>query len=295
MKEAFLTIGPVSFIMHAEIPLSITETCANFFHEDRSLLQPYQIDCSIKLVSRPSPFVGNVVKRSNNRIVFDHDGLEERINLFEGQVYGIYREQDDSHIVIEIRDEGQQKVIVSTFFLGLLSLERHLLNQNALVLHSSFIEYEGKSILFTAPSGTGKSTQAGLWQKYENVQIINGDRSIIHLEEGSFYSEGLPFCGSSQIHVNKKMPLGAIVFIEQWPDNIAEPMKLSSAASKLYGEMSVNNWNTQSVLKAFDLIEKITHAVPMVHLKCNMEQDAVETLKFFLHNYGSGNSRSRVV
>ena len=82
------------------------------------------------------------------------------------------------------------------------------------------------------------------------------------------------------------MPLGAIVFIEQWPDNIAEPMKPANAASKLYGEMSVNNWNTQAVLKSFDLIEKITNAVPMVHLKCNMEQDAVETLKHYLHEKG---------
>ncbi|WP_370839368.1 hypothetical protein [Intestinibacter bartlettii] len=33
-----------------------------------------------------------------------------------------------------------------------------------------------KGILFSAPSGTGKSTQADLWEKYENAEIINGDR-----------------------------------------------------------------------------------------------------------------------
>lgn len=283
MEEAYLTIGPVSFRLKADLPICFHETCADFSHWDKSLMQPYLVDCIVSLASKSTKLEGRLVRQTASRAIFDHDGLEQRVNFFNGLPYGIYKELDERHVEVEIRDDGQKEIVVSSSFLELLALERHLLRQNALVLHSSFIEYKGKSILFTAPSGTGKSTQAGLWQKYEQVDIINGDRSIIHLEGEKFYSEGLPFCGTSKIHLNRKMPLGAIVFIEQWPDNIAEPMRLSNAASKLYGEMSVNNWNTQSVLKSIDLIEKITHAIPMVHLKCNMEQDAVETLKHYLH------------
>ena len=286
MEEAYLTIGPVSFRLLADLPIRFHETCGNFSHVDKSLLQPDVVDCTIKLTDKPTTLEGRLIRQTATRAIFEHDGLEQRVNLFNGIPVGIYKEVDEHHVKVELPNGGQQEITISSFFLELLALERHLLRLNALVLHSSFIEYEGKSILFSAPSGTGKSTQAGLWQKYENVEIINGDRSIIHLEGDRFYSEGLPFCGSSQIHLNRKMPLGAIVFIEQWPDNIAEPMKPANAASKLYGEMSVNNWNTQAVLKSFDLIEKITNAVPMVHLKCNMEQDAVETLKHYLHEKG---------
>ena len=255
MEEAYITIGPVSYRLRAELPIRFHETCENFSHRDPEGLQPYVVDCTIRLAQKPTQLEGRLVRQTPSRAIFQNGDL-------------------------------QQEIVISTFFLELLALERHLLRQNALVLHSSFIQYEGKSILFSAPSGTGKSTQAGLWQKYEGVEIINGDRSIIHWNGERFCSEGLPFCGSSQIHLNRQMPLGAIVFIEQWPENIAEPMKPSDAASKLYGEMSVNNWHTPSVLKSFDMIEKITQQAPMVHLKCNMEQDAVETLKHYLHERG---------
>lgn len=283
MEEAYLTIGPVSYRLRAELPIRFHETCSNFSHTDPEGLQPYVVDCTIRLAQKPTQLEGRLVRQTPSRAIFQNGDLEQRVNLFEGMPVGLYKELDEHHVEVEIHDEGQQEIIISTFFLELLALERHLLRQNALVLHSSFIQYEGKSILFSAPSGTGKSTQAGLWQKYEGVEIINGDRSIIHWNGERFMSEGLPFCGSSNIHLNRQMPLGAIVFIEQWPENIAEPMKPGDAASKLYGEMSVNNWHTPSVLKSFDLIEKITQQAPMVHLKCNMEQDAVETLKHYLH------------
>lgn len=282
-KEIYLTIGPVSYRLHSDIPISPQEDCANFFHTNKELLQPYCIDCEIKVNTRPIEVDGKIVKKNANRVIFDQNGLERRFIIFNNQIVGVYKELDDKHITVIVHDYGQPEIIANTSFLELIALERHLLKENAMVLHSAFIEYKGKSILFTAPSGTGKSTQAALWEKYEKVETINGDRSIVHLKNGKFYSEGLPFCGSSEIHVNKTMPLGAIVFIEQWPTNIVESMKPNIAASKLYGEMTVNSWNTQSVLKSFDIIEKLITSAPMVRFRCNMEQDAVNTLKNFLH------------
>ena len=59
----------------------------------------------------------------------------------------------------------------------LLGLETLLLKYDGLLLHSSFIRWRGEGILFSAPSGTGKSTQADLWVKYEDAEILNGDRA----------------------------------------------------------------------------------------------------------------------
>ena len=44
-----------------------------------------------------------------------------------------------------------------------MGLEHLLATQRAVILHSAYIDYKGKAILFSAPSGTGKSTQAELW------------------------------------------------------------------------------------------------------------------------------------
>lgn len=80
------------------------------------------------------------------------------------------------------------------------------------------------------------------------------------------------------------MPLKAIVFIEQSPQNTVEKMPGIKAISKLFGETSINKWNKEAVIKSVELIEAIARNVPMIHLKCNMEQDAVLTLKHYLSN-----------
>ena len=60
--------------------------------------------------------------------------------------------------------------------------------------YKEIIAFQNKAILFSAPSGTGKSTQADLWQKYvRGVEIINGDRAIIGIEDNGVKAYGLPF------------------------------------------------------------------------------------------------------
>ena len=60
-----------------------------------------------------------------------------------------------------------------------LALEKVLIAHESIILHASYVNYNGKAILFTAPSGTGKSTQAALWEEYKGAEIVNGDRVII--------------------------------------------------------------------------------------------------------------------
>lgn len=282
MHDLYLKIGPVSYHIHSENELVEHETCANFLVPE---LPENAIDvelCAVDSLKEPS---GKLIHQSSQRLIYrEENGLEHRVNLWGNQLLGISHERSENSLMAEIPAPKDMEIPLNTSILEFLNLEKHLLKHEALVLHSSFIEYEGKAILFTAPSGTGKSTQANLWKKYEGTEIINGDRSIVHrTAPGVFQMHGLPFCGSSQIHVNKEMPLGAIVFIEQHPTNIVEPMSPAHAFGKLYGEMSINSWNREAVEKGMQVIENLVASIPMVHLKCNMEQDAVNTLKNYLH------------
>ena len=53
-----------------------------------------------------------------------------------------------------------------------------LADAGMLVLHSSYIvTRQEQGILFSGPSGIGKSTQAALWQRYAGAEIVNGDRA----------------------------------------------------------------------------------------------------------------------
>ena len=84
-----------------------------------------------------------------------------------------------------------------------IDLPSMLMKKGVGIIHCSFIEHNGKAILFVGDKQVGKSTQAALWNKYENTDTINGDRAAISYDNGIFYANGIPFCGTSKICKNK--------------------------------------------------------------------------------------------
>lgn len=156
-----------------------------------------------------------------------------------------------------------------------------MLGCGSLILHSSYIIYRGTAILFTAPSGTGKSTQADLWQKYRCAKIINGDRSLIRRnpENGLWMADGWPFSGSSPFCLNQSAPIRAIVYLSQQPYNRAERLNPAQAVGKLLSETTVNFWNGEYVGHIMNELEELAFQIPYYHLGCTAGEDAVECLE----------------
>lgn len=59
-----------------------------------------------------------------------------------------------------------------------------MMRRDALVLHCAYMQREGKAILFSAPGGTGKTTQATLWEKHRGTRVVNGDKALIRRVDG---------------------------------------------------------------------------------------------------------------
>ena len=160
-----------------------------------------------------------------------------------------------------------------------MAFENPLLYYQAFILHSSFISWQNNGILFTAPSGTGKSTQADLWKKYEDADIYNGDRTIIRKIDGKYYGFGSPYAGSSGIYRNESAPIKAIVVIEQGPDNVIRRLHGREAFLPLFRETLMNTWNKEYMEKMTDLLMDAACQIPVYHLFCRPDQDAVNTVK----------------
>lgn len=157
--------------------------------------------------------------------------------------------------------------------------ERILFEKDAVILHSSYIIHNGKAILFSAPSETGKSTQADLWAKHAGAVIINGDRSILKKENGVWYVHSLPMCGSSKICHDVSAPLDSIVLLAKAPVNILNKANPRTAISRLYRECTVNSWHEPFVNKVFDMLTDIYSNVNVYEYACTKDKDAVEVLK----------------
>jgi hypothetical protein len=63
---------------------------------------------------------------------------------------------------------------------------------------SASIIWQGKAILFTAPSGTGKTTQTDLWHCFrEGVEDLNADWTLLQKTADGWYGCGFPVFGST--------------------------------------------------------------------------------------------------
>lgn len=153
----------------------------------------------------------------------------------------------------------------------------------AVSLHSSFIRKNGQAVLFTAPSGTGKSTQADLWREYRKAEIINGDRSMIRKLDSGWTAFGSPFAGSSSIYKNESVPIGAIVILRQAPYNEIRRLKASEAFRYLYSEMVVSKWHSEAHKKIITITEQLAREVPILLLQCLPDQSAVDLLDNYMN------------
>lgn len=161
-------------------------------------------------------------------------------------------------------------------FSRMLYWEENFLDHNGFYLHSSCVDLNGKGVVFTAPSGTGKSTQASLWEKYLDAETINGDRTIVKREADGWKGYGSPYAGSSYIFKNKSTELQAIIILEQGNENIISKVSPREAFITLYRETVQNPWNRNYMEKMMDLLERAMQEIPIYKLTCRPDREAVE-------------------
>lgn len=185
----------------------------------------------------------------------------------------------ENHYEVRYLKEKESYIEYSRNLLEIINIEQILNNFSAFILHSSFIEWKDKGILFSAPSGTGKSTQADLWDKYEDVEIINGDKAGIRNMDGRWTAYGLPFAGTSGIYKNKKAEISHIIVLRQGKKNKLTKLSPREAFIKLYSETIVHTWDKEFQENIVNMITDVVQSVPIYQYECLPDKSAVDFLK----------------
>ena len=160
-----------------------------------------------------------------------------------------------------------------------LELERILLSFRRVILHASAVVYKERSYMFSAPSGGGKSTQATLWEKYLQAEILNGDKVVVKIGSDGCTGYGSPVAGSSSIYKNKGKQLEMITFLEKGNRNQVLRVKKSKAFYALYSEMVKSSWDEAYNHKLLDCAEEIMNKTRILFYSCTDKKEAVMCLK----------------
>lgn len=177
-----------------------------------------------------------------------------------------------------VRENAWKWATRSSFFWPGVSLNQLLLHVNALVFHASYICWQGRAILFTAPSQTGKSTQAALWEQYRGAELINGDKAAVKLGETASAC-GLPFCGTSGVCKNRTMPLRCVVVLSQAPENTVRRLGPTEALPLLCQNLFSDDLIYEEWQLSMQLLLDMLQQVPVYALACRPDEGAVLALE----------------
>lgn len=187
-----------------------------------------------------------------------------------------------SDISLWLRDDLYPHTLRLQALWPAMDLPYQLLKQGTLILHSASIEVDGEAILFMAPSGIGKSTQARLWEEFRSAKTLNGDKNAIFRKEGKFMAGGVPFCGTSHICENYESPLKAIVFLKQAKENQIRRLKGMEAVKAVFE----NCFGHQKVLECMEgmmtIVTDLLQEIPVYELACTPDENAVVCLEKML-------------
>lgn len=160
---------------------------------------------------------------------------------------------------------------------------RMLAEHGGVVLHSSYIiTQRGEALLFSAPSGTGKSTQAELWRNYAGAKVINGDRALVKAENG-VTANGILFSGTSGISENVTAPLRAIVLLRQSEKNEIRSVSGKEAFMRLLPQCSYYPDEEENLRFVTGILAEIISAMPVYDFGCVPDESAVSALSEVLY------------
>lgn len=152
-----------------------------------------------------------------------------------------------------------------------------ILKRDGFLMHGAVIEYKGRGYLFTAQSGTGKTTHILQWKKMfgdENVVIVNGDKPIIRFVDGKVYAYGTPWNGKERFGTTGKVELNAVCFIERGEANFIERINSADAVPRLFSQIMITD--SSNLAKQLEFADILVENVPMYLLKCNVSEEAAK-------------------
>ncbi|MCQ2428402.1 MAG: hypothetical protein MJ137_08425 [Clostridia bacterium] len=153
-------------------------------------------------------------------------------------------------------------------------LSSALLNSGVIGMHGVAMLWKGRAWIFTAKSGTGKTTQYRNWKKLwpDETDIINGDKVFLRIsgsEDGkkSITAYSCPWKGKEGYGSNISAPLGGIIWLKQAKENRISVPTDGEAAVKLIRQLLFLGNCPEEIKTVAELDEAIVRNTEIIMLE----------------------------
>lgn len=189
----------------------------------------------------------------------------------------VYAELEKSQLEAEV--EGIPFVKLSAYDYEQSALYRKLaeklLSFDTLLFHGSAISVDGEAYLFTAASGTGKSTHTSFWRQTfgDRAVMVNDDKPLLRMVDGKVYVCGTPWNGKHNLGTKVTVPLKGLCILERAAENEIHPVTLPEVLPLLM-QQSFRPRNPASVHLVLELLRKLAEQTGLYRLGCNLNPEA---------------------
>ena len=196
----------------------------------------------------------------------------------EEPLFSVFATDEDLEYEREKSEEGDE---FSKPYLEYVAIHRliceKIIDYGLVLFHSSVVELDGECYLFTAKSGTGKSTHTRMWREVfgEDAVMINDDKPLIREIDGKFYAYGTPWDGKHALSVNKKSPIKAICYLERGEKNEIEKVNSQDVTYNLLAQV-YRPRNQEGLIKTLDFADSMLKSIPMYKMKCTISHEAAQ-------------------
>lgn len=178
--------------------------------------------------------------------------------------------------------EGNPVRDYSDQYLETIAVQRkiteNLFDYDTLLFHGSVVAVDGMGYLFTAKSGTGKSTHTRLWREVfgNRAVMVNDDKPFLRLTDEGVLVYGSPWNGKHGLGTNTCVPLKAICILERGERNQIAQISAKDALLMLL-QQSNRPMRPQMMPKYMELIDRLAENTAFYRLACNMTPEAAIT------------------
>ena len=235
-----------------------------------------------------------MMKQDKKNFCLSVAGHSFAIHAIYSQVYDLCRDYlTDEHAEEEIfiteedinaeqNEFNEQDTIIRRYpYLETLAVYRKIaekiLDYDIFLMHGAVLGYQDSAYMFTAASGTGKTTHIMKWlDNLDEAYVVNGDKPLIKITDNEAIACGTPWQGKEKLGQNCMIPLKAIVFMERGENNFIEEVSFEKVLALLIRQTYMPE-DAAKLKKTLGLVSKLKGRVRFYKFVFNnMKSDAFE-------------------
>ena len=210
----------------------------------------------------------------------------------EGWLYNLshggclpYVTADNNYRNIVLYTDKIEKQTMSEQFLLRTAFECRFCHEQIVSIHGACVELGDYAVIFTGPSGVGKSTRAQAWVDGLSACWISGDRPAVRIEKDRCVACGVPWDGKEQIFRDVEKPLKCILEVRRSSVNYVRKLSREQARKLIAQQAFVPMWDTDAAFAAMANVREMVDRVPVYRVFCGPEPEDAKQIYDILFNH----------